>query len=118
MPMFILMDIVFIYDLTVNHRTTEDQARGMSDVNVIYSETPLRLAPVRCILTTASPLTGRAVNSIDLSKKNISENQRNDSKKNESSQKVLNVKLLSSKEKAIFTVEGKTVCTLCLFLIL
>ena len=43
MPMFILMDIVFIYDLTVNHRTTEDQAWGMSDVNVIYSETPFKI---------------------------------------------------------------------------
>ena len=36
--MFILMDIVFIYDLMVNHRATEDQARGMSDENMIYSK--------------------------------------------------------------------------------
>ena len=92
----------------------EDQIRGMSDENVIYSKTLLRLASVFVFLTTASPLTGRAVNSIDLSKKNKSEHKKNES---ESGQKVLHVKLLSSKEKAIFTVEGKTVC-LCLFLIL
>lgn len=44
MPMFILMDIVFIYDLTVNHRTTEDHPRGMSDVNLIYGETPFEIS--------------------------------------------------------------------------
>jgi len=54
---------------------------------------------------TASPLTGQARQTADLPKKNDTPQ-----KHSESSQKVVRVKLLSSKEKAVFTVDGETVC--------
>ena len=65
-----------------------------------------------CLLTTESSFTGRVVNSIDLSKKNeskLTKRTMNESVKNETSPKVIPVKLLSSKEKAIIMIDGKNV---------
>lgn len=53
--------------------------------------------------------TGRAVNSIDLSKTNKS-------KKKEINKEFFHVKLVSSKEKAVITVDGETVCLSVLIL--
>lgn len=93
--MFILMDLVFIYDLTVNHRTREVYSTHNDDITVHKSS-----------------FTGRVVNSIDLSKKNeskLTKRTMNESVKNETSPKVIPVKLLSSKEKAIIMIDGKNV---------
>lgn len=66
-----------------------------------------------CSLTTESTFTGRVVNSIDMSKKNESKLSKptvDESVKNDTAAKVIPVKLLSSKEKAIIMIDGKNVC--------
>ena len=72
------------------------------------------------LLTTESSFTGRVVNSIDLSTKNESKSSKpvvNESVKNETAPKVIPIKLLSSKEKAIIMIDGKTVCISLLLLV-